>query len=159
MAAHRSREETALDKMLAEALPNLTRSDLWSHMMINALDVATADYKTYKQGAFSSFIPLGDSTTEILKVYVESPLVSEAEKKVFLDVMETFIEYYLEYTMDKLISDLGDRIIKGFAEPLIELFRADMLISSRVYVLRSLIARRKYSIDLYKGIISLKDCK
>lgn len=159
MASHKSREETTSDEMLAAILPNLTRSDLWSQIMTNVLDVATADYKTYKQGAFSSSIQSGDSTVQILSVYLKSPLVSQAEKKVFLDAIETVVKCHLEYCMGKPISDIGDRIMKDFAEPLIGLFKADMLASSGVYVPRSLIARRMYSIDLYKGIISPKDCK
>jgi hypothetical protein len=159
MASHKSREEMTSDEILAAVLPNLTRSDLWSQIMTNVLDVATADHKTYKQGAFSSVIQSGDSTAQIFSVYLKSPLVSQAEKKVFLDAIETVVECCLEYYMDKPISDISDRIMKDFAEPLIELFRADMLASSGVYVPRSLIARRMYSIDLYKGIISPKDCK
>jgi hypothetical protein len=159
MASHKSREEMTSDEMLAAVLPNLTRSDIWSQLMTNVLDVATADHKSYKQGAFSSLIQSSDSPAQILLVYLESPLVSQAEKKVFLDAIETFVECCLEYYMDKPIGDIADRIMKDFAEPLIDVFRADMLASSGVYVPRSLIARRMYSIDLYNGIISPKDCK
>ena len=61
--------------------------------------------------------------------------------------------------MDKSICVIGEELFKNLIGPLIELFRADMVASSDVYVPRSLVARRLYSIDLYKGMISAKDCK
>ena len=61
--------------------------------------------------------------------------------------------------MDKSIYVIGEELFKNVIEPLIEVFRADMVASSGVYVPRSLIARRLYSIDVYKGTISAKDYK
>ena len=91
-------------------------------------------------------IQLDDSTPKILLAYLKSPLVSEIEKAIFLDTIETLTTYSLEYKMGKLIGFLNDKLFKNLIEP-------------GVYVPRSLIARRMYLVDLYKGNISNKDCK
>ena len=89
---------------------------------------------------------MDDSIPEILLAYLKSPLVLEVEKAVFLGVIETLTTCSLEYEMGKLIGFLNDKLFKNLIEP-------------SVYVPRSLIARRMYSVDLYEGNISDKDCK
>ena len=68
------------------------------------------------------------------------------EKAVFLEAIETLITCSLEYEIIKPIGFLNDKLFKNLIEP-------------GVYVPRSLIARRMYSVDLYEGNLSDKDCK
>ena len=146
MASQNSLEETEFDEMLVAVALNITRSDCWSKIMALVHDVMTADYKTYKQGAFSLVIQLDDSTPEILSAYLKSPLVSEVEKAIFLDIIETLTTYSLEYEIGKLIGFLNNKLFKNLIEP-------------DVYVPRSLITRRIYLVDLYEGNISDKNYK
>ena len=151
--------EVRFNEMLAAVAPNLTRSDLWSAMIIHVQDVMMADCKTYKEGAFSSLIQLNDSAPRFVSICLKSPLVSQAEKDVFLRAIQCLLKCSSDYRMDKSICVIGEELFKNLIGPLIELFRADMVASAGVYVPRSLVARRLYSIDLYKGTISAKDCK
>ena len=146
IASQNSLEETEFDEMLVVVASNITRSNCWSKIMALVHDVMTADCKTYKQGAFSSVIQLDDSTPKILLAYLKSPLVSKVEKAIFLGAIEILTICSLEYEIGKPIDFLNNKLFKNLIEP-------------GVYVPRSLIARRIYSVDLYEGNISNKDCK
>ena len=159
MASHEPSAEASFDEMVATVFPDATRSDLWSFAMANVHDVMTADCKTYKQGAFSALIQPSDSAPKIFSVYLESARVTDVEKDVFLDAIEGFIMCNLEYKMGKPIQLITDKLLNTVINPLVELFKADMLTASGVYVPRSLVARRMYWADLHAGTISVKDCE
>ena len=154
-----SSQEAKFKRMMAAVAPNLTRSDHWSTIMTHVHDVMTADAKTYKKGAFNSRIHPPESAPKVIEIYLESPLVSEAEKVVFLDAIQALLQSTLDYHTDKSIYLISEELFKDLVMPLIELFRADMLVSTGVYVPHSLIAIRMYWADFSAGIISVKDCK